>query len=119
MSAPAQVTIGSTHTHNNTEQAPASQKVTIGATNTQNSMYKDTNTIARRKMVERKAMMMDNDAVASPENLGLVCVSRHVEASISSLSGTTYNPPPNTPARKINVNGAQFRLKKQRRDLFD
>ena len=49
-----------------------------------------------------------DDSIASPENLGLVCVSRHVEASIGRISGTTDKTPPHPPAREINANGAAF-----------
>ena len=41
-----------------------------------------------------------DDTIASPDNLGLGCVSIHVEPSISKLSGTTDEPPPHLPAIK-------------------
>ena len=45
-----------------------------------------------------------DDTIASPENLGLGCVSIHVEASISSLSRTTDKTTPHPPTRGINMN---------------
>ena len=47
-----------------------------------------------------------DDSIASPDNLGWGCVSRYVEASISSLSGTNDKKNHHPPIREINVNGA-------------
>ena len=52
------------------------------------------------------------DYIASPKNLGLGCVSRHVEASSTSLSGTNDRTPTHPPEREINVNGAAFQSTK-------
>ena len=46
-----------------------------------------------RKMAEKKGDDDGYDAISSPGNLGLVSGSRHVEASIISLSGTTDSDP--------------------------
>ena len=48
------------------------------------------------------------DSIASTKNLGLGCVSRHVEASSISLFWTTDGTPPLPPEREINSNGAAF-----------
>ena len=52
------------------------------------------------------------DYIASPENLGLGSLSRHVEASIISLSCTTYKTAPHPPEIDINLNGAAFQSTK-------
>ena len=102
MAAPTQVTIGAKHTHNTIELTSSPTQVTIGDTHIRNSMDANTN-----KKCEEAIC-----AIASFEKLDLVCVRRHVEASISSLSGTTDQNPPHPPAREINVNGAALQSKK-------
>ena len=57
-----------------------------------------------RKMVGKKGDHDGDNAIASPRNLGLVCVSRHVEASIHILSGNTDEPSSRPPAKEINMN---------------
>ena len=53
-----------------------------------------------------------DDSIASPDNLGLGCMSRHAAAIISRLSRTTDETPPHPSAREINVNGAAFQSTK-------
>ena len=48
------------------------------------------------------------DTISSPKDLGLVCVSRQVEAIIGSLSVTTEETTTNPTEREINVNGSAF-----------
>ena len=67
----------------------APTQVTIGDTPIRNSMDANTN-----KKCEEAIC-----AIASFEKLDLVCVRRHVEASISSLSRTTDETPPHPLAR--------------------
>ena len=50
---------------------------------------------------EEKGDYDGDDAIYSPGSLGLGCGSRHVEASISSISGATVKTPPHLPARDI------------------
>ena len=40
-----------------------------------------------------------DDTIASPKDLGLVCVSRKFQASISSISGTTEETPPSSSSK--------------------
>ena len=47
----------------------------------------DTKIICKEENCGEKVVDYGDDAISSPNNLGLDCVSRHVEASISSLSG--------------------------------
>ena len=93
MTAPTQVTIGTMHTKNTTESTAAPTQITIGATHTHNSTDIDTENCEEENGGE-KGDDDGDDAISSTKNLGLGCVSRHVEASISSLSGTTDTPPP-------------------------
>ena len=81
MSAPAQVTIGSKHAHNTTELTASPTKVTIGATYKHSSMNIDTKQCEEENGGE-KGDDSGDDAISSPNNLGLGLVSRHVEAGI-------------------------------------
>ena len=92
MASPTQVAIGAKHTQNTRESTAAPTQVTIGDTHTQNSTDTDTKKCEEGNGKE-KGDDDGDDAVASPENLSLGCVSIHVEAIIISLSGTTEKLP--------------------------
>ena len=113
MEAPTQVTIGAEHTHNYKESIEYPTQVTIGATHTQNSMDTDTKEHCEEENGGEKDDDYGDDAISLPGNLGLSCVIRNVEASISSLSGNNeYPPPPNPPSREIKLNGKALQSKK-------
>ena len=59
MASPTQVAIGAKHTHNTRESIAAPTQVTIGDTHTHRIVQIHTLKNERRKMSERKEMMME------------------------------------------------------------
>ena len=89
---------------------------TSAPTQVTNHTYNSTGIDTKNNYKDKNCGDRGNDdgsySFASPKNLCLGCVSIHVEAISSSLSGTNYGTPPHTPARDINFNGAAFQSKK-------
>ena len=94
MSAPTQVTIGGDYTQNTTESIASLTQGTIDASHKHNNKDTDTKNHCEEGNGGEKGDDDGDDAIASTEHLGLGYVSRHVEAVINSLSGTTYETPP-------------------------
>ena len=103
MSAPSKVT------QNTTGSTEATTKVT---NHTHNSTDTDTKENYEDENGGERGNDDGDDSIASPDNLGLGCVIRNVEASSISLSRTTDETPPHPPEREINVNGAAFQRTK-------
>ena len=110
MEAPTKVTIEAKHTLNTTELISAPTKVN---THTYNSTDTDTKNNDEKEHDGERGDYDGYDTIDSPNNLGLGCVSRHVEAIISRLSRTNDKTPPYPPASEINVNGAAFQSTKK------
>ena len=85
MAAPEKVT------QNTTGSTSSPTQVT---THTHNIMNTDTKNNQQDENVGDRVNDDGDDSIASPKNLGLVCVGRHAESSSSGISGITDGTPP-------------------------